>query len=67
MGACDPFAHSEAFLASLHSLSMFLTWMPGFFCALVVIFSMISLSQEISYKPHLSSSKTYEQDSQGVA
>ena len=51
----------------MHSLSTLLTWMPGFSCALVVIFSMIQLSQEISYKPRLSSSQTYEQDSQGVA
>ena len=41
--------------------------MSGFSCTLVVIFSMIQLSQEISYKPRLSLSQTYEQDSQGVA
>ena len=46
---------------------MLLTWMSGFSCTLVVIFSMIQLSQEISYKPRLSLSQTYEQDSQGVA
>ena len=47
-------------------LSTLLTWTRGFCCPLVVIFSMVPLSLEVSYKPSLGSSQTYEQDSQDV-
>lgn len=47
----------------VHSL---LTGTPGFCCPLVVIFSMVQLSLEVSFKPRLSSSQTHDQDSQGV-
>ena len=57
--------HSEG--CSFHCLSTLLTWTPGFCCPLVVIFSMAQLSLEVSFKPRLSSSQTYDQDSQGVA